>query len=132
MKTQEEILKKQLEEKREDSRSAEAIRDNIWEKRVCKKHQKESVRSRSLSVEVRARVWRKTGLRGQREENVMEDQKRLLVGMREKRKPSFLVLIYYKFNLPQLCKRRSISKKSFSQNEKPCKFMSRKGRSSSE
>lgn len=32
MKTQEEILKKQLEEKREETRSAEILRDNIWKK----------------------------------------------------------------------------------------------------
>lgn len=64
MKTSEEIPKKRLEEKREDSRSAEAIRDNIQKKRVCKKHQKESVKSRALSlVKVRARNWKRMGLR---------------------------------------------------------------------
>lgn len=64
MKMWEENLEKQLEAKGEDSRSAEAIRDNIWRKRVCKKHQKESVRSGALLlVQVRARVWKRMGLR---------------------------------------------------------------------
>lgn len=43
---------------------SEAFRDNTWEKGVCKKHQRKSVRSSVLLlVKVRARILKRIGLR---------------------------------------------------------------------